>query len=109
MQCQGRAGEGGPLLYRKDSTRHRPKTTVNPGRAGTLSGPFRSTCYTFNLNKDERVLPESPPGRHCNVPSPAPGEKRPMPPQRLSFEKETFEMEDLLAKLEAGASGQMST
>jgi acetyl-CoA carboxylase carboxyl transferase subunit alpha len=31
-----------------------------------------------------------------------------MPPQRLSFEKEIFEMEDLLAKLEAGAPHQAS-
>jgi acetyl-CoA carboxylase carboxyl transferase subunit alpha len=40
--------------------------------------------------------------------SPNPGEDVPMP-QRLSFEKEIYEMEDLLAKLEAGANGQMST
>jgi acetyl-CoA carboxylase carboxyl transferase subunit alpha len=31
-----------------------------------------------------------------------------MPPQRLSFETEIYAMEELLAKLEAGANGQMS-
>jgi acetyl-CoA carboxylase carboxyl transferase subunit alpha len=31
-----------------------------------------------------------------------------MPPQRLSFEKEIYEMEELLARLEANANGQMS-
>ena len=32
-----------------------------------------------------------------------------MPPQRLSFEKDIYEMEDLLARLEAGANGQLGT
>src|ERR1041384_4251990 len=47
-----------------------------------------------------------PPGRHSGFRRP--GEERPMPPQRLLFEREIYEMEDLLAKLEAGANGQMS-
>ncbi|HXG11418.1 MAG TPA: acetyl-CoA carboxylase carboxyltransferase subunit alpha [Gemmataceae bacterium] len=32
-----------------------------------------------------------------------------MPPQRLSFEKEIYEMEDLLAKLEANVNGQLTS
>src|SRR5438128_9293920 len=32
-----------------------------------------------------------------------------MPPQRLAFEKEIYEMEELLAKLEANAAGQLGS
>jgi acetyl-CoA carboxylase carboxyl transferase subunit alpha len=37
------------------------------------------------------------------------GEDASMPPQRLPFEKEIYEMEDLLARLESTANGQLST
>jgi hypothetical protein len=32
-----------------------------------------------------------------------------MPPQRLPFEKEIYEMEDLLARLEAGSNGRLAS